>query len=1129
MEFRILGPLEARADGKPVPLGGRKQRALLAILLLSANRVVSRSRLINELWGEESTGTSDHALDVQLSRLRKALGTDAAGDPLLATEPPGYVLRVAPGALDLECFERLLDEGRRALAEGSDEHAAETLREAESLWRGRALADLEFESYARLDVDRLEELRLAAVEDRIEAELALGCHRALVPELEALVAEHPFRERLREQQMLALYRCGRLAAALDAYRTGRALLIEELGLEPRPQLRELEQAILRQDAALELQRDESADAAIDSAAEPPRRRRRVHLALAAIGGALAVAAAVAAVLSSGASDHSTRVASVPLRPGANLLDAADGKPVAHIGALVAPYDQRFADGAFWIWNNNPNSIAKVDARSGRLLEQFPLPVQVGYADFAVDGNFVWVADWAAPVLYQIDARTGTLARRFRLSHVRNDTRRSFVIGVADGAVWVAIWKSGEILGVDTSTGRITSRLRGFPGIDGGAIGGGDLWASTPGALTRIDLATRTATAVAHIPGPHQRVALGGGYAWTANLYRGEVYQVDPEGHVAHTYGVGPGAWRLSYSDGTLWVGNGNNVTAIDATTGSTRAYRVGGTVSSVAAGAGRVLVSTVPIPSVLPAVDGLRGPVARFAVPAFVADPIDPAVAGPGSFGQNPYIFQIERATEANLLAYPDAPPPRGLRLRPEIAAAMPALSRDRRTYTFRIRRGYRFAPPSGRPVTAESVRSSIERALSPGFGAGAPAARYLGDVLGARTYHDGRIRHVSGLRVHGPTISITLTRPSPDFLERLSLPLFSPVPDDTPPVPNGEPGTVTALGPPSAGPYYIALHLEPALFVLKRNPYYRGPRPHRLAAIGFVTGLPADTTVARFLHGVSDVVELPDPAFDPGGALARRYGGAADSSGPRYYATTLEQTRFIAVNARSGPFSDRRLRRAAAYALNRTLLAGLWGVTMDGLPSAGKLEGSAQVLPPNVRRYRRATRYPLRPDVARTRALARGRRGIAVMALPQGCEQCAGSFELVRAALAQIGIDVRSRPVSGLAAVRSHPADFDLLDGTTALEYPDPASFLERMFRDDVPRAWLTATTRSRVSHLSQLSGAARDTAAVKLAARLETRDVPVIAIGRPVIGQLFSPHVGCRIFPGSELGVDLAALCRR
>src|SRR5262245_10862649 len=174
LEFRILGPLVVRVDGEAVPIGGPKQRALLALLLLSANRVVSRDRLIGELFAEQSLNSADHALRNQVSRLRKVL-TPAAGDePRLAARPPGYLLRVEPGELDLERFEQLVEDGREALAAGDPGAAAERFRAAEALWQGRPLADLEFEPFARVEVDRLEELRLAAVEERVEAELAIG-------------------------------------------------------------------------------------------------------------------------------------------------------------------------------------------------------------------------------------------------------------------------------------------------------------------------------------------------------------------------------------------------------------------------------------------------------------------------------------------------------------------------------------------------------------------------------------------------------------------------------------------------------------------------------------------------------------------------------------------------------------------------------------------------------------------------------------------------------------------------------------------------------------------------------------------------------------------------------------------
>jgi DNA-binding SARP family transcriptional activator len=241
MEYRILGPIEVVDEDRRVALGGPKQRALLALLLLHANEVVSTDELIDRLWGERPPATASKVVQVQIWRLRKALGGD-----VLATRAPGYVLSVDGDELDLTRFERLVAEARGA----EPATAAAKLREALSLWRGAPLADLAYEDFAAAEVARLEELRLVALEERIEADLALGRHAELVPELEALAAEHPLQERLRGQLMLALYRSGRQADALAAYRRARELLLEELGLDPSPPLQELERAILAHDPLL---------------------------------------------------------------------------------------------------------------------------------------------------------------------------------------------------------------------------------------------------------------------------------------------------------------------------------------------------------------------------------------------------------------------------------------------------------------------------------------------------------------------------------------------------------------------------------------------------------------------------------------------------------------------------------------------------------------------------------------------------------------------------------------------------------------------------------------------------------------------------------------------------------------
>jgi DNA-binding SARP family transcriptional activator len=242
VEFRILGPLEVIGGGQPIELGGSRQRALLALLLTRANEVVSTDRLIDDLWGARPPKTAANALQYHVSRLRKAL----AGSEAIVTMPPGYLIRVAPGELDLLRFEHLVAEAKRSLPE----RRATLLREALGLWRGPALADLANEQFAQAEIRRLEELRLAALERRLDAELELGGSVELVAELEALVHENPLREPLRAQLMVALYRSGRQADALDVYRETRRLLVDELGVEPGPALQGLEQAILRQDPEL---------------------------------------------------------------------------------------------------------------------------------------------------------------------------------------------------------------------------------------------------------------------------------------------------------------------------------------------------------------------------------------------------------------------------------------------------------------------------------------------------------------------------------------------------------------------------------------------------------------------------------------------------------------------------------------------------------------------------------------------------------------------------------------------------------------------------------------------------------------------------------------------------------------
>jgi DNA-binding SARP family transcriptional activator len=314
VEFRILGPLEVVEDGNPIALGTLKERLVLGVLLLHANEFVSRERLIDDLWGEAPPPTARKAVNVYISQLRKTLG-NGRPDPITTAEG-GYRLRVEPEAVDAGRARGLLAGARDRVAQGEPEDAARLFREALSLWRGPTLAGLQFESRGRDEAAALDELRLAALMDRIDCDLALGRQEQVLGELNVLVREHPLRERLRAQHMLALYRADRQAEALDAYAEARSTLVDDLGIEPSEALQRLQQAILRHDPSLETPMgtaavdgtavrfpDKTAPSVASIAHARPRRRtlRRRQV----IGGlvALAVVAAAAAVLSTRAGAH----------------------------------------------------------------------------------------------------------------------------------------------------------------------------------------------------------------------------------------------------------------------------------------------------------------------------------------------------------------------------------------------------------------------------------------------------------------------------------------------------------------------------------------------------------------------------------------------------------------------------------------------------------------------------------------------------------------------------------------------------------------------------------------------------------------------------------------------------------
>ncbi len=567
MEFRILGPLEVEDDGRSLRVAGAKQRGLLALLLLHANEAVPRERLIDELWGEEPPETAATAIQVHVSQLRKALGRDA-----IVTQSPGYLLRVGEGELDLDRFET-------AVARARDEppaEAAEVLREALALWRGPPLAELDA-PFARAERARLEEQRLAALEQRIDADLELGRHAQLVPELEGLVRGHPLRERLRGQLMLALYRCGRQADALAVYQSGRRLLDEELGLEPGEDLRRLERGILEQDESLSpptarpptawapagtatfLFTDIEGGPRLDEHAVAQHDRlvretleRNGGEAIDAEGDAFffafrrardAVRGAVELQRAVGQADVRVRIGIHTGETGYHGLDvvrAARISGAAHGGqTLISSATRDLVRGAL-------DEVTFEDLGEYRLRDlERPehvfqvaapgLPASFAPLDPAGAARVMTIGGREQELAEAAGAALATEERRVRLFH------RSRIVAVVGGLLVVAALVAIALA------------------VTGGS-GSGDI-AVLPDSVVAIDAGSGKPVGDAPIGGRPVAVTAGAEGVWVANADDGTVSRIDPKQHqVVKTIGLGADVNSLATGFGSIWVAGGNDET-----------------------------------------------------------------------------------------------------------------------------------------------------------------------------------------------------------------------------------------------------------------------------------------------------------------------------------------------------------------------------------------------------------------------------------------------------------------------------------------------------------------------------------------------------------------------------------------
>ena len=484
--------------------------------------------------------------------------------------------------------------------------------------------------------------------------------------------------------------------------------------------------------------------------------------------------------------------------------------------------------------------------------------------------------------------------------------------------------------------------------------------------------------------------------------------------------------NIYFGAGALWVAAdvAGTVLRIDPRTDAARRYRVGHLLTGIGVQGSTVVVSVHPTGSDLLA--HLSGPVLEVRDSRWFDD-TDPATAATPGTPNQPWEQQLQYATCEPLLGYPTRPP----RLAGSSSPRPPwpgAVSPDGRTFTFTIRPGLRFSPPSDQPVTAATFKYTIERALSPALGPDTPAVSVASDIAGVPAYRAGSSDHISGIRAAGDTLTITLVRTAADFPERIALSYFCPVPIGTPAVPNGLDDPV-----PSAGPYYLSGNLGGAVAVLRRNPNYHGGRPRLLAAIVYREQPRGGQAVADIEAGNADYVADQDPALAPGAAVAREFSQRAAGQPRRYFATPLLATDELAFDTRHGLFADPRMRQAVNYALDRPALAATLGdLAAAQLPAArhARLPRAAGL--PAQRPRPRAG-----PHAGRTARRARR----------PGRLQRPGLYRSrphIQADLARIGIRIQLQPYAGTIGSATTRSGANIVLARAVAPYPDPAAFLE-------------------------------------------------------------------------------------
>jgi YVTN family beta-propeller protein len=1043
LEFRILGPVEVSNGAGILALGGPKQRALLADLILNVGTVVATSRLIDDLWGDDPPQTADHTVETYVSRLRRIL-RDGSGSEVVLTRSPGYVLYVTPDRVDAFRYEQLVEQGTAAAERGEDEEASSLLRAALALWRGEAFTDVLSDApFLAGAANRLAERRLLALERRIEADLHLGRAKDLVSELEGLVAVHPYRETFHAQLMLALYRSGRQAEALAAFRRARELLVDELGIEPGPELRDLEQAILRQDTELERTPATQPRASSPGSPQPkappglpsrPRAGRRRRGTLLAGGLALAVIAAGVPL----ALRHSGENASVPTN-GIGVLSPSGTSVAASLIMPSAISSLAVGDGSVWATSPEGHAVYRIDPSTRSVTQT--IQVGAGAEGIALDDGYAWVANALDGTVSRIDTSTARVVQTIGAGSEPTG------VALVNGTVWVTDPVGSAVYRIDPASGRLIGSIDLASGPFGIASGAGSVWVTDPAddSVMRIDPVGGQPIQRIAVGASPRSIAFGFGSVWVANGLDSTISRIDPgSGRVTETIPVGDGPAALAIGGSGVWVADAaaGTVVRIDPSTGRVASsLHVGGRPTAVA------LVASVPWVGARASYAGLhRGGTLRL-LSSIPFETIDPGAGYPTI---PPAFFE---ATYDTLVTFQRVGGSGGLQLVPDLALAIPAPQAGGTEYTFVLRPGLRYS--NGAPVRPVDFRYGLERV----FELNPYERSFFIGLLGARRCASGSPCDLSrGVTVndHARAVAFHLTAPDADFLYKLAFSFAAPIP---PSVPRHDAGTDPV---PATGPYMIARYVPGLEVDLVRNLMFRewsaAAQPEGFPdRIVWTFGLPVEEEIAAIVAGRADW--MADPVPDVAGLSAR-----FDS---QVHVNPLLGIAYAAFNVTVPPFDDLRVRRAVSFAADRRK-----AVSLLGGPDAA--QPTCQIIPrglPGYRPYCPFTVDPgasatwIGPDLARARRLVAASQTQGMPVVVWGHEWSGPLGRYLVGVLRELGYRASLHLASDAAFARNVNDSRRGVQASVAdwvADYPSASDFFDVFFRCSSFRLADPADTRS-------------------------------------------------------------------